>query len=397
MARDISVNFALGASLNPGFKGSMSAAKSEIAGLARGIRRLESSSVGKLGADFAAQKSKIRGLGTELQDAKSRLAALRAQADASGGAAGSLARQIAQAERRVQGLSGSLRRSSEAYREHIASVRTAEGSVRNLSRNYQGLAADIERARRRQEALSANLARRDALREQRSDLRGRITGTVGTGMAAAAPAALSIGFEDAMARVGAVSKATDAQMVALTAKAREMGRDTRYSASQAAEGMGYLAMAGFNAQQQIDAIGGVLNVAAAAGADLGRASDIVSNGLTGFGLAADQAGRVGDVLTETFTSSNTTLESLGETLKYVAPVAKAAGANIEFVAAVAGVMGDAGIQGSMAGTAMRSMFTRLVAPARDAQKHMSKMGITAQEMAEIMADPETQAAARHIR
>lgn len=222
-------------------------------------------------------------------------------------------------------------------------------------------------------------------------------GLLAVGTTLAAPAKLSIGFEDQMARVGAVSNACKDQLAALTAKAREMGRDTRYTARQAGEGMMYLAMAGFNAQQQIDAIGGVLTVAAAAGADLGRTSDIVSNALTGFGLPAAEAIRVGDVLTKTFTSSNTTLESLGETLKYVAPVATAAGASIELVSAMAGVMGDAGIQGTMAGTAMRSMFTRLVAPAREAQKHMAKMGITAEQMAEIMADPETQAAAQHIK
>lgn len=132
---------------------------------------------------------------------------------------------------------------------------------------------------------------------------------------------------------------TEKQMAGLTARARELGRDTKLTAVEVGQGMEYLTMAVFNARQTVQAIGGVLDVAAAAGTDLGRTSDIVSN-----------------VLTKTFTSSNTTLESPGETMKYVAPVAKSAGASIELMAAMVGVLGDAGIQGSMAGTTLRNTF-----------------------------------------
>ncbi len=132
---------------------------------------------------------------------------------------------------------------------------------------------------------------------------------------------------------------TEKQMAGLTARARELGRDTKFTAVEVGQGMEYLTLAGFNARQTVQSIGGVLDVAAAAGTDLGRTSDIVSN-----------------VLTKTFTSSNTTLESPGETMKYVAPVAKSAGASIELMAAMVGVLGDAGIQGSMAGTTLRNTF-----------------------------------------
>ena len=142
-----------------------------------------------------------------------------------------------------------------------------------------------------------------------------------------------------MSRVGAIGAMTEKQMAGLTARARELGRDTKLTAVEVGQGMEYLTMAVFNARQTVQAIGGVLDVAAAAGTDLGRTSDIVSN-----------------VLTKTFTSSNTTLESPGETMKYVAPVAKSAGASIELMAAMVGVVGDAGIQGSMAGTTLRNTF-----------------------------------------
>ena len=142
-----------------------------------------------------------------------------------------------------------------------------------------------------------------------------------------------------MSRVGAIGAMTEKQMAGLTARARELGRDTKLTAVEVGQGMEYLTMAVFNARQTVQAIGGVLDVAAAAGTDLGRTSDIVSN-----------------VRTKTFTSSNTTLESPGETMKYVAPVAKSAGASIELMAAMVGVLGDAGIQGSMAGTTLRNTF-----------------------------------------
>ncbi|WP_298034757.1 phage tail tape measure protein [uncultured Desulfovibrio sp.] len=306
-------------------------------------------------------------------------------------------RELERADAATEKARLALERQREALRSLKGELQAAGVNTKNLTSESVRLGNQMEVLRQRSAALAKAQAAQQANRDKRGQLMGDMFGMVAVGTTLAAPAKLAIGFEDQMARVGAVSNATQQQLVALTAKAREMGRDTRYTARQAGEGMMYLAMAGFNAQQQIDAIGGVLTVAAAAGADLGRTSDIVSNALTGFGLSAAESTRVGDVLTKTFTSSNTTLESLGETLKYVAPVATAAGASIELVSAMAGVMGDAGIQGTMAGTAMRSMFTRMVAPAKDAKKHMAQMGITAAQMAEIMADPETQAAAQHIK
>ena len=198
MASELGYQFTFGAKLAPSFKGAMSAAQSQVTGLAQRVRRLESSSTGRLGSTFEAQRRKIAGFGKELRQAQGELQALRARSQAAGSVSAGMARQIEQAERRVAGLTQNLRRSSAAYREHVASIRTAEGSVSNLRRKYQALSADMDRARRSQAALSANLAQKAALRDQRADLRGRIVGTVGMGMAAAAPASLSIGFEDSI-------------------------------------------------------------------------------------------------------------------------------------------------------------------------------------------------------
>lgn len=188
------------------------------------------------------------------------------------------------------------------------------------------------------------------------------------------PVKTSMDFEDQMARVGAVSNSTGGQMSLLTEKARELGRDTRFSATQAAEGMQYLAMAGFDATQNLQAIPGTLRLAAAGATDLGRTADIASDILSGFGLQAREMDRVGDVLAKTFTTSNTNLEMLGDSMKYVAPVARSVGAEIEEVAAMAGLLANVGIKASQSGTAMRAMFLRLAAPTGKLRKHMAGLG-----------------------
>lgn len=384
MASELGYQFTFGARLDPSFKGAMSAAQSQVAGLAQRVRRMESSSTGRLGASFEAQRRKLAGLGQDLRQAQGELRNLRSRAEAAGTMSGMMARQIGQAERRVASLTQNLRRSSAAYREQAASIRTAEGSVGNLRRAYQALSVDLDRARRSQAALSANLAQKAALRDQRSDLRGRIVGTVGMGMAAAAPAALSIGFEDAMARVGALSNAKGEELAQLTAQARQLGRDTVYTASQAAEGMGYLAMAGFNTEQTLAAMPGMLQLAAAGNTDLGRTADIASDILSSFKMKAQDMGKVADILATTFTSSNTTLEMLGDTMKYVGPVAATVGINLENMAVYTGLLGNVGIKASQAGTAMRTGLLRLVAPPKMAREALAELtGASGPELDEL--------------
>lgn len=182
-------------------------------------------------------------------------------------------------------------------------------------------------------------------------------------------------FEQAMARVGAVSRASAEDQALLTRTARDLGATTSFSAREAAEGMGYLAMAGFDVNETIAAMPGVLNLAAAAGADLGSTANIASNIMSGFALEADQMGRIGDVLVNTFTSSNTTLESLGATMSYAAPMARSLGVSIEQTAAMARLLGNTGIAGERAGTALRAMFTRLAAPAGEAAEVLRRLNV----------------------
>jgi len=185
----------------------------------------------------------------------------------------------------------------------------------------------------------------------------------------------AVQFEAAMDKVGAVAGASDDEVARLTATARELGATTPWAASQAAEGMQFLAMAGFDVNETIAAMPGMLNLASAGATDLGTTADIASNILSGFNIDASETGRVGDVLTNAFTQSNVNLQMLGETMGYVAPQAAAVGLSLEDVAAMAGKLGDAGIQGSRAGTALRSMISRLAGPTGEAATALERLGI----------------------
>ena len=216
--------------------------------------------------------------------------------------------------------------------------------------------------------IETNNARRQALR-------GEAFGLAAAAAAAGAALRPAIQFERAMAGVGAVARADEDQLARLTATARELGATTAWSASEAAEGMRFLAMSGFGVNDTVAAMPGMLNLASAGAVGLGQASDIATNILSGFRMEAAEMGRLGDVLTNTFTSSNTDLAMLGETMKQVAPNAAGLGVSLEQTAAMAGKLGDAGIQGSQAGTALRAMFIRMASLPKPAEEALEELGV----------------------
>ena len=182
-------------------------------------------------------------------------------------------------------------------------------------------------------------------------------------------------FESSMQNVSAITGATGQDFAALQETAKELGRTTVFSASEAAEGMTFLGMAGFETDEIIGAMPGTLALAAATATDLGTAADIASNILTGFGLEASEAGRMADVLAKGASSSNTDLQQLGDAMTYVAPVAAGLGASLEETTAAIGLMSDAGIQGSMAGTSLRGALSRLANPTGKAAEILADLGV----------------------
>lgn len=182
-------------------------------------------------------------------------------------------------------------------------------------------------------------------------------------------------FEAGMSQVQAISGATGEDLKALSDKAKEMGAVTKFSASESAEALKYMAMAGWDTQKMLDGLPGVMNLAAASGEDLGTVSDIVTDALTALGMKAEEAGHFADVLAQASSKSNTNVSMMGETFKYVAPLAGSLGYSCEDVATAIGLMANAGIKGSQAGTALRSVLTRMAKPTKDSAAAMKRLNI----------------------
>jgi TP901 family phage tail tape measure protein len=200
---------------------------------------------------------------------------------------------------------------------------------------------------------------------------------IGAGLVSSVRVAMD--FEKSMSAVAAKTQAGQEDMAKLTELAKDLGRSTQFSAKEVADGMDFLAMAGFKVNDVLTAMPGLLDLAAAGNLDLASTADIVSNILGGMNMEAAETGRVSDVLAKAATSSNVSVGMLGETFKFVAPVAAQAGAGLEDVAAAAGLLGDAGIQGSEAGTGLRSVLLRLAAPPTEAAKALERLGVSTKD------------------
>ena len=183
-------------------------------------------------------------------------------------------------------------------------------------------------------------------------------------------------FESSMSKVGAVSGANTKELEQLTDKAKEMGEKTVFSASQSAEAFNYMAMAGWDTEQMLNGIDGVMNLAAASGADLATTSDIVTDALTAMGYSAEDAGHLADVMASASSNANTNVEMMGQTFQYAAPIVGALGYSMEDTALAIGLMANAGIKGEKAGTALRSTLTRLSAPPTECASALEELGVS---------------------
>lgn len=203
----------------------------------------------------------------------------------------------------------------------------------------------------------------------------------GLGVAMKGAVQTAMEFESGMLKVKAISGATDEQFKALTNQAKELGRTTQFSASQAADAMGFLSMAGYDTEQILASTGHMMNLAAAGEMELGQAADIASNILGGMNLKVSETNRVIDVLAKTASSGNTNLSMLGESFKPIASIAPQAGVSMEQAGAAFAVLGNSGIQASEAGTALRNILLRMSAPPSEAAKAFDKLGVSTKDSA----------------
>ena len=183
-------------------------------------------------------------------------------------------------------------------------------------------------------------------------------------------------FEAEMSKVSAISGSTGDDLKALTDKAKEMGKKTKFSATESAEAFEYMAMAGWKTDDMLNGIEGIMNLAAASGEDLATTSDIVTDALTAFGLSASDSAEFSDVLAAASSNANTNVSMIGDTFKYVAPVAGALGYSVQDTAIAVGLMANSGIKASQAGTSLRAILSRLAKPTDQVQTAMDELGIS---------------------
>lgn len=278
----------------------------------------------------------------------------------------------------------------------------------SLAERKQRLAGRIDEATQAVDRHKASLEKLNALQQRTRELSeyggklkqsGQTVAMHGAGAMAAGGAGLrglwqlageGMEFDATMSRVqglAGLEKGSE-QLKMLRDQAKQLGAETMFSATDAARGQAFLAIAGFTPESIHAAMPGLLDMSLAGDIDLARTADIASNILGGFKLESSEMGRVADVLTKTFITSNTSLESLGETMKYVAPVAKKAGMSMETTAAMAGLLGNVGIQGSQAGTSLKSMILNLSGPASVGQKALKELGVAATDSAGELRKPE---------
>ena len=198
---------------------------------------------------------------------------------------------------------------------------------------------------------------------------------VGVGAAAVKTTA---DFDAQMSKVAAISGAEGEDFDALRQKARDMGAATKFSATESGEAMEYMAMAGWKTEDMLDGLEGIMDLAAASGEDLGTTSDIVTDGLTAFGMSAADSGRFADVLAAASTNANTNVSMLGESFKYAAPVAGSLGYSVEDTATALGLMANAGIKASQGGTALRALMVNMAKPTKDSSAAMERLGVSLQ-------------------
>ena len=274
-----------------------------------------------------------------------------------------LAQAVSETREKLETLKTAQQQADEAMRNGTISQQQYDGLQREIVETEQELRRLEQQAEQSATALQKIGATGEKLQAVGDKVSGvgqkllPVTGVVtGLGTAAVKTAA---DFDSAMSKVAAVSGATGSDFDKLRDKAREMGAKTKFSATEAADAMNYMAMAGWKTEDMLSGIEGVMYLAAASGEDLATTSDIVTDALTAFGLTAGDSGHFADVLAAASSNANTNVSMMGETFKYCAPVAGALGFSVEDTAEAIGLMGNAGIKASQAGTSMRSIMTNL--------------------------------------
>ena len=324
----------------------------------------------EIGGDTTKLQTALKGVNTEIRNTQSQLRDVDKLLKLDPGNTELLAQKhrllgdaVKETKEKLETLKTAAEQADQALKDGTITQEQYDGLQREIAETEAKLKSLEEQAKASGTALQEIAAKGEKLKTVGDNVTNvgkkfmPVTlGVVGLGTAAVKTAA---DFDSAMSKVAAVSGATGSDLEALRDKAREMGEKTKFSASEAAEAMNYMAMAGWKTEDMLEGIEGVMNLAAASGEDLATTSDIVTDALTAFGLSASDSGHFADILAAASSNANTNVSMMGETFKYCAPIAGALGFSAEDTAEAIGLMANAGIKGSQAGTALRTIMNNL--------------------------------------
>ena len=398
MAKTVEMTFAIGATLAGSFTGVFGKAGQALSELQKQTSGLQKTS-GQIGA-YQKMQGSMAQTSEKLNAARMRVKELSQQMRSTNAPTDALKRQFTAANVEANRLQTSLGNQRRKLGELRTALTGAGVDTKNLASEQSRLTAQSQRAAEAQTRLQNAQAQLAETRQRLSwsNIKGELMTAAGLGYSLYKPVSQASDFESAMARVNAVAfsggnnrtaeqKAANAEAFkALQEQARELGRTTQYTAVQAAQTQENLARAGFSSNEIISAMPGLLSMAAAEGMDLANAADIAASTLRGFNLSADQTNRVADVLAQTSAASNTSIAALGDSMKYVAPVASGLGISVEEVSAMLGVMANAGIKGSQGGTALRAALNRLSKEPKAVAKALGELGIKSRDADGNMRD-----------
>lgn len=367
------VSFHIGAQLAGSYKGVFSSAAATMGELQRRTQSLSKA---------AGQVENFQKLQQRITTNQAAMLAMRKQAaDAAASMSSPLGKEAQRLSKKAEDLQKKLDKDREALSKLRPELVAAGVDTKNLTSEQARLAAQSDKLSAAQARMEKSQGAVQAARDRLSwnNMKGELMGSAGIALALGAPIKVAANFEQAMAKTGAVLNASSADMAKLSEQARVLGRDTQFTATQAAQSQEMLARAGFSTEQILSAMPGMLDMAAAEGMDLAQAADIASSVLRGFNFEADQSSRVADVLAKASAATNSSIASLGDSMKYVAPIAQGLGIPFEDTAAMIGVMANAGIKGSEAGTALRASLIRLSKEPKQTAEALSKLGVSAKD------------------
>lgn len=392
MARkEFEMSFQLNAQLNSSFSGTFGKAQQQLINMQKDIQALNK--LQENVASYQKQQQAVEGTQKKLEMLQQQYDNIQREIQETGTFSADLENKLLSKQQQIDKTSASLQRQTQKLGELSAELQTAGVDTKDLTKEADRLGAEMADKKKEFEeaaegARGFGSASVSAFETAANALvaAGLVTGLKKVYEAYVGCINIAGNFEESMSTVAALSGASAEDLQLLSDLAKELGATTKFTAKESADAMGYMAMAGWDAQQMLAGMPGVLQLAAASGEDLALVSDIVTDSMTAFGLTAADTSRYADVLAATAANANTSVGVMGETFKYAAPVAGALGYSIEDVSTAIGLMANAGIKGSNAGTALRNVFNGLLGGVTLTSDAFGEIQVSAVQADGTMAD-----------